>query len=172
MSDGACAWPWATYVELLAIYSLWLPLLCLGVCRNNQALHQVRILLAPGLEEGQLKPQSSQRPTFAVRLNHWKNLQLYSTTCLKLHRVRWEAFCGWGYCFPSAAIWRGVICLRDMASAVSRMIQHRDPGSCSFSSLSRATNPSLSSSISHPLCPPSSRALGKWLQMKFRALVR
>ena len=44
------------------------------------------------------------------------------------------------------AIWRGVLCLRKMASAVWGMSQHRDPGRLyfrlfKFSSLSRSTNP-------------------------------
>ena len=39
-----------------------------------------------------------------------------------------------------------------------------------FSSLPRANNPRLSSSISSPLCLPSAEAHGKWLQIKFCAL--
>ena len=38
------------------------------------------------------------------------------------------------------ATWRGVLCLRKMASVAWCMTQHKDPGSCSFSSLPRATN--------------------------------
>ena len=41
------------------------------------------------------------------------------------------------------ATWRGVLYQRQMATAVWEMTQHRDPGSCSFPSLPRATNPRL-----------------------------
>ena len=54
-----------------------------------------------------------------------------------------------------------------MALAVLGMTHHRDPGSCSFSSFPRSTNPRISSHTNSPLCPPSSRAQGKWLQMVF-----
>ena len=68
--------------------------------------------------------------------------------------------------FPQAdATLRRVFFLRNMASAVWGMTQHRDPGSCSFSSLPRATNPRLSSSVSSPLCPTFAGTQGKWLQM-------
>lgn len=45
-----------------------------------------------------------------------------------------------------------------------RGIWHRDPGHCSFSSPQRATNSSLSSGDSCPLCPPSTGSQGEWLQ--------
>ena len=83
---------------------------------------------------------------------------------------------GWGrvipvgraIAFPQADVtWRGVLCLRKMVSAVWGMTQHRDAGGCSFSSLPRATNPSLSSSMSSPLCPPSAAPQSIWLQVKY-----
>ena len=86
---------------------------------------------------------------------------------------------GWGRVIPvggaiaspqADVIWRRVLCLRKMASPVWGMTQHRDPGSCSFSSLPRATNPRLFSSVSSSLCPSSAGAQGKGLQMKFCAL--
>ena len=83
---------------------------------------------------------------------------------------------GWGIVIPvggaiaspqADATWRGVLCLRTMASEVWGMTQYRDPGGGSFRSLPRATNPRLPPSVSTPLCPPSARAQCKWLQMKF-----
>ena len=60
------------------------------------------------------------------------------------------------------ATWRGVLCLRKMASAVWGMTQHRDPGGCSFSSCPRATNPRLFRSVSAlPLLEPRVRDC-KW----------
>ena len=77
---------------------------------------------------------------------------------------------GWGRVIPVSeavaslqhdAIQRGVICLRKMVSAVWGMTQPWNPGSCSFSSLPRTTNPRFSSSISRPLSPTSAGAQGK-----------
>ena len=87
---------------------------------------------------------------------------------------------GWGRLIPvdeaiaspqADATWRGVLCLRKMVPAVWGMTQHRNPSSCSLSSVHKATIPRLSSSISSPLCPSFPRAQGKWLQMKLCALV-
>ena len=60
--------------------------------------------------------------------------------------------------------------LIETAPAVCLMTQHMDPGSCSFSSLPRATNPRPSSNVSSPLCPLIAGAQHKWLQMKFYVL--
>ena len=60
-----------------------------------------------------------------------------------------------------------MLCLRKMASAVWGITQHRNSGGCSFSSLPRATKPRLSSNSSSPLCPPTDKAQGKWLQTNF-----
>ena len=68
------------------------------------------------------------------------------------------------------AIHKGVLCLREMAPAVWEMTQHVDPGGYFLSSLPRATNPRVSSSISSPLFPPYARTQGKWLQMQFTVL--
>ena len=135
-------------------------MLCLAVCRKNQAMHPGQVLPTPGLGEGQLKFQSSQGSSFAVRLNDWNSLQLYSSAWLKLQGRARGIPAGGAIASPQA--WRAVLCLRKMASAVWGMTQHRDPGGCSFSSLPRATNPWLSSCISSPLCPPSAAAQGKW----------
>lgn len=46
------------------------------------------------------------------------------------------------------------------------MIQHRDPGSCSSMSLSKATHSRLSSDDSSRHCPLSTRDQSEWLQYK------
>ena len=75
---------------------------------------------------------------------------------------------GGAIAFPQADVtWRGVLCLSKRVSAVWGMSQHSDPGSSSLSSLPKATNCRLSSSVSSPLCPPSAGAQGKWLQKFF-----
>ena len=80
-------------------------------------------------------------------------------------------FCGQSYCFPSG--WchlEGSGLPEKDGSAVCRMTKHRDSGDCSFSSLPRANSPKLSSQVSSPLCPPSARAQGNWLQTDFAHL--
>ena len=47
-----------------------------------------------------------------------------------------------------------MLCLRKVASTILGLTQYRNPASYSSSSLPRATNPRLSSSISSPLCLP------------------
>ena len=95
--------------------------------------------------------------------------QLYSSAAGLKHHITGRVIpAGRAIASPLAdAMWTGVPCLRKMASAVWGMTQHIDPGSCSFSSLPRATSCRLSSCISSPLCSPSARAQGKWLQMSF-----
>ena len=45
------------------IHTLWLPLLGLGVHRKDQAVHQDKLLPAPGLGASQQKPQGTLRST-------------------------------------------------------------------------------------------------------------
>ena len=56
-----------------------------------------------------------------------------------------------------------MICLSRMSFALGMMTQHQDPSGCSLSSLHQASVPSLSSSISSPLCPTFGRDLHLWL---------
>ena len=60
--------------------------------------------------------------------------------------------------------WRGILCWREMPSAVWGMTQHRDPGSSSLCFLTRATNPRLSSHNSSSLCLPSAGSQSVGLQ--------
>ena len=60
----------------------------------------------------------------------------------------------------AVATQRGVVCLSKMAPAVWGVTQHQDPGSCSVSSLPKATILSVSSSISSPLCSPLCQSPG------------
>ena len=69
MLDAACDWPLETCLDLSVRHSLWLPLLGLGVCRKNQAVHQGRILEALSPWEGELKSQISQSSAFVCRLS-------------------------------------------------------------------------------------------------------
>ena len=161
MSDAACDWPWATFLELSVIHSLWLPLVSLGVYRKNQVAHQCWFLPALRPEEGQLNSQISQRFAFtcrlSIRLTHWNNLQLCSSSAwLKLHRVEWEGFLWLGLLlFPRLhATWKAVLWPRMMVSAVWAMVEHRDPGGWHFNYLHKATNPRIFSHGSSLLWPP------------------
>ena len=49
-------------------HSMWLPLLSLYVCRENQAAHQGQLLSALGLVEGQMKSQVSKTTALHVLL--------------------------------------------------------------------------------------------------------
>ena len=74
---------------------------------------------------------------------------------------------GGAIAFPQTdAIWRGVLCLRKMVSAMWAGTQHRYPGGCH-----RATTSSLSSCNSSLLHPHPAGFQGEWLQMRFYALV-
>ena len=91
---------------------------------------------------------------------------------------------GWGRVMPAGgdiaspqgdATWRGLLCLRKMASAVWGMTQHRDPGSCSFSSLPEPPTPdSLQASLDHSALPlPEPRVTGftrKFVSWPFKRL--
>ena len=75
---------------------------------------------------------------------------------------------GWGRIPPvvgvivlsqAAAAWRGVVCQNRMVPAIWGMTQHQDPSGYSLSSLPKASIPSLSSSVSSPLCLPFARDL-------------
>ena len=68
------------------------------------------------------------------------------------------------------AIQRGVLYLREMAAASRGMIQHMDPGGWSLSSLPRATNTRIFSSISSLLCPPFASIQDKWMHTNFCVL--
>lgn len=67
-------------------------------------------------------------------------------------------------------IWRGILCWRDMASAVWEMTQPRDLGSLSLCFLTRATSPRLSSYISSSFCLPSARSQSVGLQTENHVL--
>ena len=99
-----------------------------------------------------------------------------ASSCNQYPGLRYTA---WGQVIPvgvaiaspqADAIQRGVLCLRNIVSAVWGITHHRDPGSCSFICLPIATNPRLSSRVSNSFFPISARTQGKWLQMKFCAL--
>ena len=94
---------------------------------------------------------------------NWSVINLF-----KCHRVRLGNFCRQGYWFSSGwcHLERNALPEKD-ASAVWRMTQHRDSGSCSFSSFPTPTSPRLPLSSSNPLWPPYARTQGKWLQMNF-----
>ena len=63
------------------------------------------------------------------------------------------------------------ICMRYLfPSLYFYSVWSRDLGGCSLSSVPRATNPKIPLHPSSPLCPPSARAQGKWLQTKFYPL--
>ena len=171
MSDAVCDWPWATCLELSAIHSLWLPLLGLLLCRKNWAVHQGWFLPAPVQGEGQLKSPSSQRSILVVKVNHWYSLEVYLAAWLKLHRMGHSNPCGCSYCFPS--VW----------CQLERIALHEQDGLCDmgndsaqgswwlfFQHVPRSICPKLSTYASSPLCPPSARAQGKWLQMQFCVL--
>ena len=55
MSDATCDWPWATCLDTWAIQSLWLPLLGLGACGKDEAVHHNWLLPALGSGAGQQK---------------------------------------------------------------------------------------------------------------------
>ena len=92
------------------------------------------------------------------RVNQWTSS---NCTTQGLSTTRWSRVIPVGRAIASPqadATWRGVLWLRKIAPVVWEMTQHRDPGSCSFRSFPRATSPGLSSSVSNPLFPPSTRA--------------
>ena len=87
-------------------------------------------------------------------------ITLHSAVRVKPHREWQNPFCCWGHCFPSSSCpldWSG--CLRRMVAALGVMTQHRDPSDPTLSSLPKASVPSLSPSISSPLCSPFSSYL-------------
>ena len=172
MSDAACDWPWVICLELSAIHNLRLPLQGLFICRKTQTVRQGLLLPAPFPGMIQLNSQSPQRSALVVKLNHAESLQLYSSAAhFKLHWVEQSNSCRQGYCFPSDWCHLELSAVpKKMASALWGMTQHRNPGCWFFSSLPRATSPRLSSCISGPLCHPTARIQGQWLQVEFRAL--
>ena len=106
MSDAPCDWSWATYLELSATHSLYLPLLGLGVCvcRKTQAVHKGRLLPAPSLWSAKVSevPEIHLACRLSLRLKEWK-----SSSSTPLHQVlsttEWckSDYCRWGYCFTS-----------------------------------------------------------------------
>ena len=65
--DPDCDWPWATCLELSVIYSV-----CASLCWICFCAERTRLCTKAGFYqhwEGQLKPQSSQRSDFVVKLN-------------------------------------------------------------------------------------------------------
>ena len=102
-------------------------------------------------------------------LSHFGFFFVFSTLVVKLIKLSVLSTTRWGTvilvgraiaCPQANVTWRGFLCLRKMTSALWVMTQHRDLGSCSLSSLPRATKPRLSSSVSNPFCSPAARAQG------------
>ena len=68
IEDAACDCPYATCLELSAIHSFQLPLLCLGVWKRDHAVYQDQLLPAPDPGTGQQKSQGSQRSSASTCL--------------------------------------------------------------------------------------------------------
>ena len=79
----------------------------------------------------------------------------------------------WATVYPqAAATWRVLVCLGKMASLVSGATQHLDAGGYSLNSLPKALSQiSPQAFLVHSTPTPFAGVQGKWLQMKFYALV-
>lgn len=145
-------------------------LLGLDLCRKyHRVVDQVRFYQHQAWgKKGQLKPQSSQRPTFTCRIVLGLNSE--STSRCTPQHLRYS--CWWWYCFP----WDW--CLMEEHSSQERCIllgvwgttDHRFPSRWPFISFHRGTSPRISLCDFSLLCPPCAKAQGRWLQMKFYAL--
>ena len=167
MSDTACDWSWATYLELSVIHSSGSFCLGLFVCRKKQAVHQGQLLPSLCLGDSQ-SPKAPRHSPLPVGFLLSLNTEITSScTSQQLHLCS----TGGAIASPQAdATWRAVLGPRKMSSAVWGMTQHREHFGYPFSFLPRATNLQLSFHGSIPLCPSSAIAQGKWLQMLFCVL--
>lgn len=134
MSDAACDWPWSIHLELSVVYSLLLASSAgLAYVKNEPGCIPRPVLARNRPSEKSAEVLNSLRSQLVFKL--------ISYIAPDFTQQPWLSSTSWGRVIPvgrtiaspqAEATWRGVLCLRMIASALWAMTQHRDPGHSFF----------------------------------------